>query len=99
MKTSTDADSPGVGAPIVVGGAIASVAVLATAAGLATRRIMREKRRLQESSKLGREASVGLPSTGLPLTSVNRNGQLGDPINVECIGTNNQLGVAFAAAG
>src|SRR5690242_15260350 len=99
MKTSAGVDSPGVGPPIVVGGAIASVAVLAAAVSLATRRIMREKRRLQESSKLGREASAGLPSTDLPLTSVNRHGQPGDPINVECIGTGSQLGAAFAAAG
>jgi hypothetical protein len=33
------------------------------------------------------------------LTSFNRYGQPGDPVNVECIGTGGQIGAAFAAAG
>ncbi len=99
MKTSVSTDSPRRGVPsFVIGGGIASAAVLA-AAGLATRRIMREKRHLHESSARGREVSAGLPSTDLPLTSFNRYGQSGDPINVECIGTDGQIGAAFAAAG
>jgi hypothetical protein len=33
------------------------------------------------------------------LTSVNRHGLAGDPINFECIGTDGQVGATFAAAG
>jgi len=99
MKVSAGADSRRMSFPIVVGGTIASAAVLATTTGLAARHIVRVKRHLQESSKLGCEASAGLPSTDLPLASINRYGQPGDPINVECIGTGGQLGAAFAAAG
>lgn len=99
MKTSADADTQRTGVPIVVGGTIAAAAVLATAAGLAARHIVRVKRHLQEVSRPGREASGGLTSTDLPLTSVNRHGLPGDPINVECIGTGGQIGAAFAAAG
>jgi hypothetical protein len=33
------------------------------------------------------------------VTSFNRYGQPGDPVNVECIGTDGQVGAAFAAAG
>ncbi|HEY7342374.1 MAG TPA: LssY C-terminal domain-containing protein [Ktedonobacterales bacterium] len=99
MKTSSGAESQRTRFPIVVGGAIASAVVLATATGVAARHIVRVTRHLHESSRLGREASAGLPSTNLPLTSVNRHGQPGDPINIECIGTSSQLGAAFAAAG
>jgi hypothetical protein len=99
MKASAGADSERMSFPIVVGGTIASAVVLATTTGLAARHIVRVKRHLQESSKHGREASAGLPSIDLALTSVNRNGVPGDPINVECIGTGGQLGAAFAAAG
>ena len=99
MTTSVGTDSPHVGVPVrVLGGSIAAAAVLA-AAGLAARRIDRERRHLHQSSTRGRETSAGLPVTDLPVTSVNRYGQPGDPINVECIGTDGQIGAAFAAAG
>lgn len=94
--------SPGEVPVIAIGERIASAAVLVgagVAAGLATRRILRVKRHLHQSATLGRETSAGLPTTDLPLTSVNRYGQPGDPINVECIGTDGQIGAAFAAAG
>jgi len=110
METNTDTagfasddSSQGRGPAVALGGRTVSAAVLvgagAAAAGFATRRILREKRHLHESSTLGREASAGLPATDLPLTSFNRYGQPGDPINLECVGTDGQIGAAFAAAG
>jgi hypothetical protein len=88
---------------VAVGGLTVSAAVLvgagATAAGFATRRILHVKKHLHESSTLGRETSAGLPATDLPLTSFNRYGQPGDPINLECVGTDGQIGAAFGAAG
>jgi hypothetical protein len=90
--------SPRVRVPLLIlGGGIATSVLAAT--GLAARRVERTRRHLHENSKLGREASAAVPSTELPLTSVNRYGQAGDPINVECVGTNGQIGAAFAAAG
>jgi hypothetical protein len=85
----------------MLGGSIAaaSVAVFATLAALATRHVLRVKRHLHHASQVGREASASLPATGQPVTSFNRHGMPGDPINVECIGTDGQIGAAFAAAG
>jgi hypothetical protein len=101
MKTSAGRDgndSPRVHVPLLIlGGGIAAAALAAT--GVAARRVERTRRHLHQSSTRGREASAGLPSTDLPLTSVNRYGQAGDPINIECVGTDGQVGAAFAAAG
>lgn len=98
VAKSGSTDSPRVGVPLlIVGGGIA--AAVLTAAGLAARRVERTRRHLHENSRLGREASAAILSTDLPLTSVNRYGQAGDPVNVECVGTDGQIGAAFAAAG
>jgi hypothetical protein len=103
MKTSANARSAESGRSAVpllaLGGTIATATVAAVAGGLATRRVLQVKRHLHHSSKIGRETSASVPATGTPLTSFNRYGQPGDPINVECVGTDGQIGAAFAAAG
>ena len=96
MKTSTSDVSPRSTVPLlVIGGSAAAATALA---GLATRHIARNKRRLHESATGGRETSATLAPTETPLTSFNRYGQPGDPINFECVGTQGQIGAAFAAA-
>jgi LssY C-terminus len=103
MKTSARADGADFGRSavplLVLGGSIAMAAAAALAGGLATRRVLQEKRHLHHTSKIGRETSASVPATGTPLTSFNRYGQPGDPINVECAGTDGQIGATFAAAG
>jgi hypothetical protein len=56
-------------------------------------------RTLRRASKPGREASARLVSVPLPLTTVNRKGKEGDPVNFEFTGTSGQIATAFAAAG
>lgn len=79
----------------LIGGSLVSAATLA---GLATRHVVKNKRRLHESSAVGRATSATVSPTERPLTSFNRYGQPGDPINFECVGTPGQIGAAFAAA-
>ncbi len=47
----------------------------------------------------GREASASVSSSATPLTTVNRHGMAGDPINMQILGTAGQIGAAFASAG
>lgn len=55
--------------------------------------------KLRQASKPGRVVSATISSTDNPLTTVNRTGHPGDPINIEFLGTDGQIGAAFAAAG
>ena len=66
---------------------------------LALAHILSTRRKLRHSSHAGRAASANLSSTGMPLTTFNRNGDPGDPINVQVCGTDGQIGAAFASAG
>lgn len=56
-------------------------------------------RRLRRASAPGRAASKLIPEFPLPLTTVNRKGLEGDPVNFEVVATQGQLAAAFAAAG
>lgn len=96
MKTAAADRSSRSGVPLLlIGGSAIPVATLA---GLATWHVARNKRRLHESASAGRATSATVSSTEFPLTSFNRYGQPGDPINFECVGTQGQIGAAFAAA-
>ena len=55
--------------------------------------------KMRHKSKPGREASASVSSTDTPLTTFNRHGQPGDPINIQFLGTDGQIGATFAAAG
>jgi hypothetical protein len=66
---------------------------------LAFAHILSTKRKLRHASHAGRAASANLSSTGMPLTTFNRYGDLGDPINMQICGTDGQIGAAFASAG
>ena len=79
----------GVGVGIVV-------VVLALIFGI---RIARAYRRLRRAEAPGIAASKLVPDFPLPLTTVNRKGQEGDPVNFEVVATAAQLAAAFAAAG
>lgn len=57
------------------------------------------QRRLRHESAPGRAASAAISSSDKPLTTFNRAGKAGDPINMQITGTNGQIGAAFAAAG
>ena len=96
MKTSTNDVAARSNVPLLVVGG--SAAMVAAVAGLATRRVAHNKRRLHESASAGRATSATVAPTEQPLTSFNRYGQPGDPINFECVGTDGQIGAAFAAA-
>src|ERR1700742_3752967 len=56
--------------------------------------------KMRRASWHGREVSARIsPITGNPLTTVNRVGHAGDPINIQILGTDRQIGAAFALAG
>ena len=74
----------------------AGVAVLLTLAALL--RVLLVLRRLRRASRGGRTASVIAPGA-TPLTTFNRAGRPGDPLNVQLLATSGQIGAAFAAAG
>ncbi len=66
---------------------------------LALIRILFIKRKMRHTSRPGRAISAELSSVGMPLTSINRYGDPGDPINIQICGTDGQIGAAFASAG
>lgn len=66
---------------------------------LALVRILLTWRRLHHASHAGRAVSAQVSSGGMPLTTFNRYGGEGDPINMEFCATNGQIGAAFASAG
>jgi LssY C-terminus len=53
--------------------------------------------KLRRASKPGRVASATVSPSDRPLTSFNRAGKPGDPINLEFVGTDGQIGVTFAS--
>jgi LssY C-terminus len=62
-------------------------------------RVLSVLRTLRRESRAGRVASAAVSSSDTPLTTFNRAGKPGDPINMQIIGTGGQVGAAFAAAG
>jgi len=66
---------------------------------LALAHILSTKRKLRHASSAGRAISAEVSSTGMPLTTFNRYGDSGDPINMEVCATDGQIGAAFASAG
>jgi LssY C-terminus len=58
------------------------------------------RNRLRHASQPGRSVSAEVSSTtATPLTTINRSGRAGDPINIQISGTDGQIGAAFASAG
>jgi hypothetical protein len=55
--------------------------------------------KLRRLSRPGRAISANSTSTENPLTTICRSGAVGDPINIQMVGTDGQIGAAFAAAG
>ena len=55
--------------------------------------------KLRRASKPGRAVSASVSSTDRPLTTFTRSGEPGDPINIQFLGTDGQIGAAFATAG
>src|SRR5579872_2141189 len=55
--------------------------------------------KLRRASEPGRVVSATVTSSDRPLTTFTHSGQHGDPINIQFVGTNGQVGAAFAAAG
>jgi hypothetical protein len=66
---------------------------------LALAHILSTRRKLRRASHRGRAVSASVSSNGTPLTTINRNGNPGDPINMQICGTNGQIGAAFGSAG
>ena len=66
---------------------------------LALAHILSTRRKLRHASHAGRAVSAKVSSTGMPLTTFNRYGNPGDPINMQICGTDGQIGAAFASAG
>lgn len=78
---------------------LAGIALLVVLLLAAVARVLAVLARLRREERPGRQASAGLPAADLPLTSFNRKGKPGDPVNVEIAATAGQIGAAFAAAG
>jgi hypothetical protein len=55
--------------------------------------------KLRRESQQGRDESAKVSPDDMPLTTFNRYGGPGDPINIEIISTDRQIGAAFASAG
>ncbi|HLZ25103.1 MAG TPA: LssY C-terminal domain-containing protein [Ktedonobacterales bacterium] len=76
---------------------ILGVVVLLVLLGLL--RVLSIQRKLRHASRAGRAASAAISASDTPLTTFNRAGKAGDPINMQITGTSGQVGAAFAAAG
>jgi hypothetical protein len=55
--------------------------------------------KLRREAQKGRNASASVSPDDMPLTTFNRYGDPGDPINMEFTSTDRQIGAAFASAG
>jgi hypothetical protein len=75
---------------------VATLTLLSLAALLA--RILSIRSKLRHASRPGRAISASL-TTENPRTTFTRSGGPGDPINIQFVGTDGQIGAAFAAAG
>ncbi len=71
--------------------------LLLSLAGLAA--ILSVQSKLRRASQAGRAVSANISPTEKLLTTVTRYGTAGDPINIQFVGTDGQIGTAFAAAG
>jgi hypothetical protein len=82
-------------------GILAGVAIIVLLALASVARVLAVLVRLRRESRPGRQASAStnLPAGTLPLTSFNRKGHTGDPLNAQLTGTAGQVAAAFAAAG
>ncbi len=54
--------------------------------------------KLHRASRPGRIVSASKPATEQPLTTITRYGTVGDPINIQFVGTDGQIGATFASA-
>lgn len=66
---------------------------------LALAYILSSRSKLRHASKQGRATSANISEGETPLTTFNRAGEPGDPINMQFTGTDGQIGAAFASAG
>ena len=73
----------------IVAGAVAVLFILAVA------HVLNVRRRLRKASRRGREASAAQMASGEPLTTFNRSGHPGDPLNIQIHSTGGQLGCQF----
>jgi hypothetical protein len=84
--------------PVLIAlGVVVAVVLLALLAFLV--RVVRIWRRLHTAGHQGRVSSAGIDPTKLPQTDFRRDGHPSDPVNLVVIGTDSQLGAAFASAG
>jgi hypothetical protein len=79
--------------PLLIAAAVVVLLILA-----ALLRVLLVLRKLRRAARRGRTASVVAPGV-TPLVTFNHAGRSGDPINVQILATNGQIGAAFAAAG
>lgn len=75
------------------------VAAVAILLALAVARVWSVHHRLRELSRPGRAASAAQMAGGQPLTTFNRAGLPGDPLNMQITGTDGQLAASFGSAG
>lgn len=61
--------------------------------------VLNEHRKYRKATRRGREASAAQMANGEPLTTFNREGLPGDPLNMQAHGTDGQLGAGFLSAG
>src|SRR6185437_15921562 len=84
--------------PVLIALGVVIVLILLTLLVLVVR-VVRIWRRLHAAGHEGRVKSFEVDPTKLPLTDFMREGHPGDPINLVVIGSDSQLGAAFASAG
>jgi hypothetical protein len=75
------------------------IIVVITLSLLSLAHILATWRKLHHASHRGRAVSANVSSSGMPLTTFNRNGNQCDPINMQISGAVRQIGAAFASAG
>jgi LssY C-terminus len=85
----------------VVAGIVAAAMVVV---GVAVARVLSVRRKLHHAGRAGRDVSAATQTVSAsanehPLTTFNREGHAGDPLNMQVVGSNGQLGASFAAAG
>ena len=84
--------------PWLLAGVVIGLVILILVLFIAIRAVV-AFRRLRHASEQGRAASKLIPEFPLPLTTVNRKGLEGDPVNFEVAATQGQLAAAFVSAG
>lgn len=98
-QSVTTSGAPSARAIAAWGVASVGLAVVGVAAG----RLAIVHRRTLRATRPGRTLSASHAANASrgqdPLTTFNHHGHIGDPINVQVVGTNGQLGASFSAAG